>query len=577
VLEELRLRGLGVLEEAVLDLGPGFTAITGETGAGKTMLLTGLNLLFGGRGDAALVRAGHERAEVDGRLLLPTDHPAVQRALEAGGALDDDALLVSRTIAAEGRSRAFAGGRGVPVALLAELAESIVAVHGQADQRGLLRPSVQRSTLDRYAGDELAATLAAYRELFAGLGRLREELAEVSTHRRERAQEADLLRLGLAEISAVQPVAGEDARLQSDVARLSQVDLLKRVSESARTALSASDGEDVDALSLVAAARRTLEEARGVDPSLDAIAERLAEISYLLSDVSADMAAYASGVDADPLRLEAAQQRIAALAGLTRKYAPDLDGVLAWASSAATRLAELDDDGRVDRLRAEHDALTAELATHAARLSALRIATATRFAAAVEAELAGLAMAQAHIEVAVTQRDDPHGLPLPDGRRVAFGPHGVDEIEILLVAHEGAPARPLHKGASGGELSRIMLAIEVVLAGADAVPTFVFDEVDAGVGGRAAVEVGRRLAALASSAQVLVVTHLPQVAAFADRHLVVDREQTGDAARTTVRRVDGEERLTELARMLGGLSDSTLGRGHAEELLAVAAQAKSGL
>jgi len=576
VLEELRLRGLGVLADAVLELGPGFTAITGETGAGKTMLLTGLGLLLGARGDAGLVRAGHDRAEVDGRLALPPAHPAVERTVEAGGTLDDGELIISRTLSREGRSRAFAGGRSVPVAMLNELAESLVAVHGQADQRGLLRPAVQRATLDRFAGEGLAEALACYRDCFARLAQVRAELHDVTARRRERAQEADLLRLGLEEIAAVEPVAGEDATVKAEIGRLGHVDLLKRSAEIAHASLSAVEGaSEPDVLSLIAAARRSLDEARGADPALDTLADRLAELSYLASDLSADLGAYATGVEADPQRLEHAQQRLAALSGLTRKYAPDVDGVLAWAQQAAQRLSELDDDGRVERLTADHDRLTGELAAHALELSALRQRGAEQFSTAVDAELQGLAMPQAHVQVVVGQRPDAHGLVLPDGRQVAFGPHGIDDVEILLVAHAGAPARPLHKGASGGELSRIMLAIEVVLAGADTVPTFVFDEVDAGVGGRAAVEVGRRLAALAATAQVLVVTHLPQVAAFADRHLVVQRD---DATGTTteVRRVDGEERLAELSRMLGGQSESSLGRGHAEELLAVATTAKSG-
>jgi len=572
MLEELRLRGLGVLEDAVLELGPGFTAITGETGAGKTMLLTGLGLLLGGRGDAALVRSGHDRAEVDGRLLLPVDHPAVVRTLDAGGDLDDGSLLLGRTLAAEGRSRAFAGGRSVPVSLLGELAESLVAVHGQADQRGLLRPAVQRATLDRFAGPDAAHDLARYKETFAALARVRTELQEVSGRQRERAQEADLLRLGLSEVQAVAPTAGEDVSLKVEINRLGQVDLLKRVAETAHAALSAADGTaDVDVLSLLATARRSLEEARGADPALDSLTERLAEVSYLASDLSADLGAYAATVEADPGRLELAQQRLAALVGLTRKYAPDVEGVLSWAAQAEARLAELDDDGRVERLTAEHERLTGELGRHAGQLTTRRAAAAKALSAAVDVELAGLAMPQARLQVTVGQRPDDHGLLLSDGRRVAFGPHGVDEIEFLLVAHEGAPPRPLHKGASGGELSRVMLALEVVLAGADTVPTFVFDEVDAGVGGRAAVEVGRRLAALATTSQVLVVTHLPQVAAFADRHLVVHRE----GGSTGVRRVDGEERLAELSRMLGGLSESQLGRDHAEELLAAATAAKS--
>lgn len=576
MLEELRLRGLGVLADALLELGPGFTAITGETGAGKTMLLTGLGLLLGARGDAGLVRAGHERAEVDGRLVLPPGHPAVGRTLEAGGALDDGVLIISRTLSSEGRSRGFAGGRSVPVALLNELAEGLVAVHGQADQRGLLRPAVQRATLDRFAGAGLAETLARYRDCFARLAQVRAELHEVTARRRERAQEADLLRLGLEEIAAVEPVAGEDIAVKAEISRLGHVDLLKRSAETAHAALSAVEGAgEPDVLSLIAAARRSLDEARGADPALDTLADRLAELSYLASDLSADLGAYATGVEADPQRLDHAQQRLAALSALTRKYAPDVDGVLAWAQQAAQRLSELDDDGRVERLTADHDRLTGELAAHALELSTLRQHGAEQFSTAVDAELRGLAMPQSHVQVVVGQRPDAHGLVLPDGRQVAFGPHGIDDVEILLVAHPGAPARPLHKGASGGELSRIMLAIEVVLAGADTVPTFVFDEVDAGVGGRAAVEVGRRLAALAATAQVLVVTHLPQVAAFADRHLVVQRDDATGAT-TEVRRVDGEERLAELSRMLGGQSESSLGRGHAEELLAVASAAKSG-
>ena len=574
MLEELRLRGLGVIEDAVLELGPGFTAITGETGAGKTMLLTGLGLLFGARGDAALVRPGHDRAEVDGRLLLDAAHPAAQRALDAGGALDEGALIVSRTVAAEGRSRAFTGGRSVPVSVLAELAEDLIAVHGQADQRGLLRPAVQRAALDRFGGAE--AALAAYRDTFGRLSRVRAELTDVTARRRERAQEADLLRLGLAEIAAVAPLAGEDVAIKADIGRLEAVDQLKRSAEHAHTALSAPDAVgEIDVLTLVASARRSLEEAAGADPALDALAERLAEVSYLASDLSADLAAYAAAVEADPPRLEAAHQRLAALTALTRKYAADVDGVIAWAEQAARRLAELDDDGRVDRLSAEHERLTTQLTVEAERLSTLRAEAAGRLSAAVDVELAGLAMTQAHVEVAVTQRSDEHGLSLSDGRRVAFGPQGVDDVELLLVAHAGAPARPLHKGASGGELSRIMLALEVVLAGSDTVPTFVFDEVDAGVGGRAAVEVGRRLAALAQTAQVLVVTHLPQVAAFADRHLVVRRDDDGGVTRTDVASVDGEQRLAELARMLGGLSESALGRGHAEELLAMAAAGRT--
>jgi len=576
VLEELRLRGLGVIEDATLDLGIGFTAITGETGAGKTMLLTGLGLLFGGRADTGQVRAGHDRLEVDGRIVIAEGHPAALRTAQAGGSLDDDALLLHRSVSAEGRSRAHAGGRPVPVGLLAELAEDLIAVHGQADQRGLLRPAVQRATLDRFAGTDACAALSDYRETYARLADVRHELRDVAERRRERAQEADLLRLGLGEVAAVAPQPGEDTQLRAEANRLGQVDLLRRATEAARSALSASEETDADVLGLVGSARRALEETRGVDPALDAHTDRLAELSYLLSDLAADLSSYADKIDADPQRLETVQQRLAALGSLTRKYAPDVDGVLVWAQQATARLAELDDDGRLERLTAQHDQLTKELAQVGSRLSELRSSAAARLEHAVAAELAGLAMAQARLEVAVNRRPDEHGLLLADGSRVAFGAHGLDEVELRLVSHPGAPARPLHKGASGGELSRIMLAIEVVLAGSDPVPTFVFDEVDAGVGGRAAVEIGRRLAELARHRQVIVVTHLPQVAAFADRHLVVDKVADAVGATTVVRRVEDADRVEELARMLSGLPESELGRGHAEELLAAAAADKSG-
>ncbi len=575
MLEELRLRGLGVIEDATLELGPGFTAITGETGAGKTMLLTGLGLLLGGRADAAAVRRGHERADVDGRFRVDPSGRAARRAVEAGADLDGEALVVSRVVAAgdaSGRSRSFLGGRPAPVSVLADLAEDLVAVHGQADQRGLLRPAVQRRVLDRYAGPDAAEALTAYHAVFAELAAVRAELAEVTTRRRERMQEADLLRLGLAEVGAVAPFAGEERELRQLVERLSHVDLLTRAASGAHDVLAgADDATALDALGLLGGARRALEEAHGRDPALDELAVRLSEATYLLADVAADLASYAAATEADPSGLERAQQRLADLGGLTRKYAPDIDGVIAWAAAATARLAELDgDDERVEQLSARHAGLLADVTAKGASLSALRTAAAQRLERAVAGELAALAMPQARLVVAVEQRPDERGIDI-GGRRVAFGSHGVDEVELLLVAHPDAPPRPLHRGASGGELSRLMLAIEVVLAGDDPVPTFVFDEVDAGVGGAAAVEVGRRLAMLARSAQVLVVTHLPQVAAFADAHLVVARAENT----TTVVRVDGEARLAELSRMLGGMADSDLGRGHAQELLAVAADSKA--
>jgi DNA repair protein RecN (Recombination protein N) len=580
VLEELRLRGLGVIDDARLELGPGFTAITGETGAGKTMLLTGLGLLLGARGDAALVRAGHDRAEVEGTIHLTPDSPAGLRATDAGASIDEETLIAARSVSAEGRSRAYLGGRSVPVGVLGEIADDLVTVHGQADQRGLLRPAVQRAVLDRYGGAPVQDALAAYRSLFSEVSTLQAQLLEMTTRRRERAQEADLLRFGLGEIDAVAPQPGEDVALRAEIERLAHVDALRLAAETARSALAGAESPDQDGLTLVAAARQALEQVRSRDTGLDALGGRLAEVAYLLSDVAADLSGYVEGLAADPMRLEVAQTRLAQLSALTRKYSPDIDGVIAWSDEARTRLAGLEgDDDRVTELTARHDALIAALAGAAATLSAARFAAAARLEAAATIELSALAMPQAKLQVEVRHRDDPAGLLVTDPRdgsriRVAFGAAGIDDVEILLSPHEGAPPRPLHRGASGGELSRVMLAIEVVLAGSDPVPTFVFDEVDAGVGGQAAVELGRRLAALARTAQVIVVTHLPQVAAFADRHLVVRKSGARGAIATTVQAVDGPDRLEELSRMLAGLPDSALGRSHAEELLAVAAAAK---
>ncbi|WP_055586872.1 DNA repair protein RecN [Streptacidiphilus griseoplanus] len=571
----MRIRALGVIDDAVVELSPGFTAVTGETGAGKTMVVTSLGLLLGGRADPALVRNGAGRAVVEGRITLADGDPAAVRAVEAGAELDDGALLVSRTVSAEGRSRAHVGGRSVPVGLLGELGEDLIAVHGQTDQQRLLKPSRQRGALDRYAGAAVAGPLERYQAVHRRLREVSATLEEITTRARERAQEADLLRFGVEEVAAAEPQSGEDAALAAEAERLGHADALASAATLAHGALAGDPAEpdSVDAGTLVAQARRALDAVRSHDPRLSALADRLDEVGYLLSDVAADLAGYADGLDADPVRLAAVEERRAVLTHLVRKYATPDGGtaeVLRWAEASAARLAELEgDDDRVGELTAEQQALRAELGGLAAELSAARRAAAGRFAEAVTAELTELAMPHARVSFAIAQTDDPAGLEV-DGRTVAFGSHGVDEVEVLLAPHPGAPPRPIAKGASGGELSRVMLAVEVVFADADPVPTYLFDEVDAGVGGKAAVEIGRRLAKLAESAQVVVVTHLPQVAAFADRHLVVEKTSDGTVTRSGVKVLDDAERVRELSRMLAGLEDSELGRAHAEELLAAA-------
>ncbi|MFF4583581.1 DNA repair protein RecN [Streptomyces sp. NPDC001389] len=568
----MRIRSLGVIDDAVVELSPGFTAVTGETGAGKTMVVTSLGLLLGGRADPALVRIGAKAAVVEGRVVLRPDAAAAVRAEEAGAELDEGALLISRTVSAEGRSRAHVGGRSVPVGLLAELADDLVAVHGQTDQQGLLRPARQRQALDRYAGAAVAGPLEKYAGAYRRLRAVAAELDTITTRARERAQEADLLRFGLDEVAAVEPLPGEDTELAAEAERLGHAESLASAAQAAHAALAGDveDPEGVDANTLVAGAHRALESVRSHDPVLGALADRIAELGILLGDVAGELAGYADDLDADPLRLAAVEERRAALTQLTRKYGDSVDSVLEWAQKGSARLLELDgDDERIDELTAERDALLAELSQLAQALTDARTEAAERFASAVTAELASLAMPHARVTIDIRQTEAPDGVEV-GGRPVAYGPSGADEVELLLAPHPGAQPRPIAKGASGGELSRVMLAVEVVFAGTAPVPTYLFDEVDAGVGGKAAVEIGRRLAKLAKSAQVVVVTHLPQVAAFADRQLLVEKTVDGSVTRSGVTVLEGEDRIRELSRMLAGQEDSQTARAHAEELLAAA-------
>ena len=572
MLEELRITGLGVIDDSTLPLTRGMNVITGETGAGKTMVVTGLGLLFGGRADAGRVRADPGRAVVEGRLRLgePIASAVHTRVADAGAEPDDDgSLLLSRTVTAEGRSRAHVGGRSMPVAMLAEVGEQVVAVHGQSDQLRLLRPSEQRAALDRFAGPDHEKLLGEMRETYAQWRRVADDLADRRRNARERNQEADLLRLGLDEITRVDPQPGEDDDLKAEAQRLEHAEGLRIAAIAAYQAIAGDGSDDApNATSLLGTAKRSLEGQAGVDAKLGDLALRLEEAATLIGDVTAELSSYLDSLDADPARLQGIYERRAELRGLTRKYADDVDGVIAWADRARGRLAELDtSDDLLDELDRERQRLEGEVGGLAARVTAARKEAAVRFSEAVSVELAGLAMPHSRVEVAVVPS---RGEPQLDG--AGIGAEGADEVELRLLAHPGAPSLPLQKGASGGELSRVMLAIEVVFAGAGGPPTLVFDEVDAGVGGRAAVEIGRRLARLARTHQVLVVTHLPQVAAFADRHLVVAKDTGGAVTTSGVRVVEDTERARELARMLAGLPDSDLGIAHAEELLAVAAR-----
>ncbi|HXH77757.1 DNA repair protein RecN [Nocardioides sp.] len=581
MLEEIRIRSLGVIESSTLELGPGLTVITGETGAGKTMVVTALGLLLGGRADPGAVRTGAAGARVEGVISVSRLPEVLAAVEEAGGEAEDGRVVLARNIASEGRSRAWVGGATVPVSALASVAEPLVAVHGQSDQHRLLKPGAQRDALDRFGGATLAKAAAAYGRLYARLVDVEREQRLVVLSAQERAREADLLRFGLTEIEAVSPESGEDVALAAEEGRLGFADTLRTAAEQAREALSSEEGR-ADALTTTSTARTLLDGVREHDPQAGELADRLSEITYLLSDAAADVASYAARLETDPARLAAVSERRAALTSLTRKYGDTIDDVLAWAEAASLRLLDLDStDERIAELATERRLLRDQLAVAAAKLTVARQRAAKRLAAVVTTELGLLAMPHAALTVAVRDQEvaepeDPTpGALKVEGRWLRATQAGVDDVELLLAANTGADARPLHKGASGGELSRVMLGVEVALAETSPVPIFVFDEVDAGVGGKAAIEVGRRLAQLARDAQVLVVTHLPQVAAFADRHVVVHKASDGTVTTSGLTVLDDAGRERELSRMLAGLEESDSALAHARELLHTAAPARA--
>lgn len=558
MIEEMRLRGLGVIAEATLPMGPGFTAITGETGAGKTMVVTGLGLLLGQRADSGAVRAGAPQASVDGVWIVDENGPVAERVREAGGDVEPigggrSELYLGRVLSSEGRSRASVGGRPAPAAVLAELAEQLIVVHGQSDQLRLKSAAAQRDALDRFGGPEITAARERYRAAFDAWRAVDAELTQLDADRDARRREADDLRARIADIEAVAPQPGEDAVLAERAEKLANVEELRAAAATAHDALS-NDDELPDAVSLLSEARRAIERSAASDAALAAFVEPLADLGYRAADLVTGLSAYLADLDeSGPQELAAVEERRAALNGLLRAHG-SLDEALALLESGSARLMELDDDGdRIERLRAQRDELAGTLDAAAAELTAARTAAAERLGAAVTAELRQLALPDARLLVTV----EP-GTPSVSGR---------DDVTILLAPHPGAEARPVAKGASGGELSRVMLAIEVVIAGTDPVPTFVFDEVDAGIGGAAAIEVGRRLARLSETSQVIVVTHLAQVAAFATNHLTVVKSNDGSVTASSVRRLEGGDREAEMARLLSGLPDSGAAIEHARELL----------
>jgi DNA repair protein RecN (Recombination protein N) len=560
MITELRIADIGVIKDATIGLDPGLTVVTGETGAGKTMIVSGLGLLLGGRADPRSVRRGSERARVEGRFRIENPE-LLQRVSEAGGEMDDDELIVARHVTAGGRSRAYLGGAQVPASACAALTAELVTIYGQAEQERLTEADRQRQLLDRFAGAAVLEPLTKYSALWSEERAAGTELAELRAEAQSRAREIDLLTFGLEEIERIEPGPGEDVALAAEAVRLQSEDDLRESAQSAVHALAGPDDEAGGALAMLYAARKAFESAVSRDAEATQLGDRLAEASYQVTDLTADLVRYLDGLDSQPGRLEQIAERRAQLSTLTRKYGSTCDEVLQWAADSALRLTRLgQSDERIAILTERLEQLRTELTSLAGQISAARREAAARFSELVRGELAALAMPHAQLSFELASVD--------------LGPWGGDRVDLVFAANPGSELRSLGRVASGGELSRVRLALEVVLAADREAITLVFDEIDAGVGGKVAVEVGRRLARLSQHTQVVVVTHLAQVAAFADRHYVVVKADDGQVTTSGVVAVADEDRAVELARMMAGLDTTESAVAHASELVELAASAR---
>ncbi len=559
MIEEIYIQDLGVIAESRLKFGSGLTVLTGETGAGKTMVLTALGLLLGERSDSGAIRRGQAQTFVEGRWWLKAPELVADRLAEAGIQATDGELILNRTVTTEARSRAAVMGKSVPVSLLNELSDQLVVVHGQSDQIRLKSAGAQREALDQFAGTELRELLNQFRSGFTEYKSAQAKLFELESSLATRQAEADQIRAAVAELEQAQLQPGEDELLTAQAQRLTHLEELRAAASVAHQLISNDDFGTEDVIATLGQARRQLENVANHDDQLAGAAAELKDIGSQLNDLAASLSRYIDGLDSDgPAELEQLQQRRALVTSLMRKYGPSLGEVLEYYENSGTRLLDLETSTeQIDALSESVELQSAKLVELASRISQLRRIAAAELSTAVSLELAALAMPGATLVVDVA--------PLAE-----LAVHGADSISIQLSSYPGAEPRPLGKGASGGELSRIMLAIEVVLAKFEQAPTFIFDEVDAGVGGAAAIEVGRRLAQLAKQAQVIVVTHLAQVAAFANHHLKVLKSADGEFTNSSVVNLTEFDRVTELARMLSGLAESEAAKSNALELLEIA-------
>ena len=568
-LEEISIRSLGIIDQSTLELGKGLNVLTGETGAGKTMILTALSLVLGGKSDSSLVRTGSDRLVASAQFILPKAIDEISSiADESGADISEGSLVLTRTVNSDGKSKAVAGGTTVPAATLVNFADHLVEIHGQAANHQIVKSARQRELLDRFAGSELSKALANYQEALTVYNDLKARIKSMRESSSKRDREIADLEEFIKGWIKLKPTRGEYAEVANQIARLSSVEDLRSASDGANQSLS---DETSGSLTSLGAARRFLDIAKGKDSKLDQIAAAVAEGFFILDEAARDLSSYLSALEADPAKLDALQLRKADIIAFIKKWggAADPDAELIAlsekAKTARSTIADLNGgEDRIAELDVEMQGAKKKLLNQAKSLTKIRTAAATILSEAVSKEIHALSMPHTQFYISINSPDYEGSLKESD-----FTILGCDEVIMQIQGHRDGPLIALGKGASGGEMSRIMLALEVVLAQTHPVGTYIFDEVDAGVGGKAAIEVGRRLAALAQHSQVIVVTHLPQVAAWADTHFVVKKSSDGSISQSDVEKLDTQNRIEEIARMLAGLEGSSSAREHAAELLAM--------
>lgn len=558
-LEEISIRSIGVIEQSTLEIAKGLTVLSGETGAGKTMILTALNLILGGKADSALVRKGSERLVASGKFSIPK----AQELLFEDALIEDGELIITRTVAADGKSKASTNGVSTTASVLAQIGENLVEVHGQAANQNITKASRQRELVDRFGAIDSAkysAALSEYHEMKERIASLKKSIAQKDRELAELREFANAFK-------KVNPGANEFAEIEGEIARLSSVEEFRMATAQAIAAI---DDEEAGSLTSLGVARRALDNSRGKDPQLEAIYQQISESFFVLDDALSALNSYSSKLEADPARLDHLQSRKADINTLIKKFGgvgtqeQELSELAVRYKNSADAIADLEGgDQRLQQLEAELSVIKKNLLQEAKALSSLRSSAAEKLSKAVTQEIQQLSMPHANFVAQVNSAN--YEAP----KESDFTSTGCDEVTMYIQGHKDAPLVALAKGASGGEMSRVMLALEVVIATTHPIGTYVFDEVDAGVGGKAAIEVGKRLHQLAQHAQVIVVTHLPQVAAWADSHFVVTKNNDGTVSQSDVVMVEGEERIEEIARMLAGLENSASAREHATELLSL--------